>query len=144
MNIVQLPSSYVTNIAETMIGIPFKHLGRNAEEGLDCWGMALEFYKRLGIDLNCSVTFYDEDWWKVDDLMEPKNCLGFFSVEFPICGDLACMCLNSSSVPNHVAIVLNKTYLLNTAKNIGIHKLRFSLASNLIISLYRYNNLNVI
>lgn len=34
-----------------LIGIPFKDGGRNRKEGLDCWGLACEVYRRYGIKL---------------------------------------------------------------------------------------------
>lgn len=35
-----------------IIGIPFKDGGRSKQEGFDCWGLALELFRRQGIDLS--------------------------------------------------------------------------------------------
>jgi cell wall-associated NlpC family hydrolase len=31
-----------------LIGIPYKPHGRDSREGLDCWGLAIEIYRRMG------------------------------------------------------------------------------------------------
>ncbi len=32
-----------------LIGVPFKDMGRDPAKGLDCWGLCMEVYRRLGI-----------------------------------------------------------------------------------------------
>ena len=34
-----------------LIGIPFRLHGRSPEDGLDCYGLVMEVYRRMGIDL---------------------------------------------------------------------------------------------
>ena len=34
-----------------LIGVPFKNQGRDKNIGLDCYGLVMEVYKKLGIQL---------------------------------------------------------------------------------------------
>lgn len=43
-----------------LIGIPYKEHGRNKKEGFDCYGLAIEIYKRMGKHLD-DVIYEDHD-----------------------------------------------------------------------------------
>ena len=45
-----LPSRVVFTLIDDLIGKPFKSGGRGPDN-YDCWGLAMEVYKRFGIDL---------------------------------------------------------------------------------------------
>jgi len=49
---------------DDIIGIPFRHKGRDAKTGFDCWGLVIELYRRNGIELVDPVPDYDKDWDK--------------------------------------------------------------------------------
>ncbi|MCB5701429.1 C40 family peptidase [Megasphaera elsdenii] len=36
---------------DDLIGIPYVDYGRDPQKGLDCWGLAMELYRRRGIQL---------------------------------------------------------------------------------------------
>ena len=36
---------------DDLIGIPYVDYGRDPHKGLDCWGLAMELYRRRGIQL---------------------------------------------------------------------------------------------
>jgi cell wall-associated NlpC family hydrolase len=36
---------------DDLIGVPYKDFGRDPKKGLDCWGLAMEMYRRQGIEL---------------------------------------------------------------------------------------------
>lgn len=38
-------------MVEGLVGIPFLNRGRNVKEGLDCWGLVMEVFRRRGIIL---------------------------------------------------------------------------------------------
>jgi cell wall-associated NlpC family hydrolase len=48
------------------LGIPFKHLGRSREEGVDCYGLLMLYFKeQFGIEM--------PDWWYEPDWSK-KGC----------------------------------------------------------------------
>lgn len=108
-------------IAEEMVGISGKRYGRNAEEGFDCWGMTIEFFRHVGLD--------------VQDFVDPKNLRNSYSKRFipdfeeiddikPFC--LVIFNLASTVVPDHVMIAISKYRLLNVSLQAGVHTVRFS------------------
>lgn len=39
------------------MGSPFKWGGKSPEEGFDCWGLVVEIYKRLGVDIEATLKY---------------------------------------------------------------------------------------
>lgn len=63
----------------------FLHNGRSLEEGIDCLGFVILFYKDLGIDLpRDDGKFIEEDWFKTDPnrYIRAIRNLGFKEVRF--------------------------------------------------------------
>ncbi len=47
-----------------LIGVPFKNRGRDKDTGLDCYGLVMEVYKKIGIQL----PEYYADWNNVEKI----------------------------------------------------------------------------
>ena len=59
------PNKY-EQIARQFLGIPYRHGGRD-RSGLDCLGLALLFYKELGLTIPAvDGKSYNPDWYKSD------------------------------------------------------------------------------
>src|SRR6266850_4947755 len=102
-SIVQVTPMLVRNVVETLIGTPYRHLGRNIDTGLDCFGLVIEFFRRLGITQDDPVSNYSREWWKTEDFIEFYHRIYFDRVINPFPGAIVSMCINSI-VPNHLAI----------------------------------------
>ena len=89
MEKVVLPQQFIENVAQGLIGIPFMHCGRNPSRGLDCLGLVLEFYRRLGLPLSDPVSSYDREWWKdAPDLIGLHIGSYFDRVDMPFPGSV--------------------------------------------------------
>ena len=56
----------IREIADSLIGIPYRHNGRS-EKGVDCWGLIQLFFSRLGIELpSDDGNYIPRNWYKID------------------------------------------------------------------------------
>jgi cell wall-associated NlpC family hydrolase len=125
-----------------MIGIPYKHLGRDPKVGLDCWGCVIEFYKRVGVSLPDPISSYSRDWYKSDSYIW-ENQSKYFSVEcFPAPSYIAVQKI-SAPVPNHLSVVIDHTYVLNSSDNFGVHFLRLFSIRKYIVNYLRIDALKI-
>lgn len=80
------------SIFKDLIGVPFVNGGRDYKTGLDCWGVVLEYYKRIGItlpdykiDAYCTPVITESmqavlgNWKKLDYPQE--NCVASFAID---------------------------------------------------------------
>lgn len=59
----------IETLIERFKNVPFVHNGRSMEEGIDCLGFIILFYKEFGIEIpNDDGEFIEEDWYKTDPL----------------------------------------------------------------------------
>lgn len=102
------------------LNIPFKHLGRSREEGLDCYGLLLLYYKeQFGIEL--------KDWWYEPDWSK-KGCNYFLenasshaiSVHTPRNHDVVLFYTDiNTKVLNHAGIVVQAPNKVIQATKVG-------------------------
>lgn len=143
ISMITVPCKYLQNIADSLIGVPYAHLGRNPSRGLDCWGVVIEFFKRLGVVISDPIGGYREDFWKHDDLIGGYSASDFYPVKNPSPGSVVSMCINAP-VPNHLGVLLDNTYILNSSNPIGVHRLRLFVVKDRQINYYRHKDLEVI
>ena len=67
-----LPRDSKSDVAESMLGIPYVDLGRD-EDGIDCLGMVLMFYKRMGIHHLPDPLTQDPDTLRFSPLAESPS-----------------------------------------------------------------------
>lgn len=127
-------------VARGLVGTKYVHLGRNAKEGLDCYGLVLAFFSRIGFPLKECTTKYDSDWWKAANHIV-DNEADFEKIPIAIPGCVLSLKVGVSSVANHLAVMVDDTYVLNTDELVGAHLLRYFAIKNKIVSHYRYKNL---
>lgn len=104
-------------------GIPFKHLGTN-KNGMDCVNLCVYVIREeLNIDVNvkssdvCNIV--DEDWYnKTNESLFHKainnNINALEKVQEPKPFDMVLMNIGSTNVPNHCALYLGNSKLLQT------------------------------
>jgi len=114
----------IQSIAKTMIGIPYRHLGRDPAIGLDCWGMVIEFFKRLGVKLDDPVSAYSKTWFNEKDYISEYAHTYFDVIDKPAPLCVISLLTGNSPIPNHLAVMLDNTYVLNCDEHVGVHKLR--------------------
>lgn len=122
------------------IGIPFKHLGRNPEEGLDCYGVLINVYKELGITLYDYE--YQEEWGKNQD-----NNKNFFienyykewkktdKKTFPN----VVLLINNLHKVDHAGVIIDEFKFIHGSK-IGVIVSKFSEYNDKIYGYFSYDN----
>ena len=99
-----------------LIGVPFKDGGRDYHTGLDCYGLVMEVYRRMGIELPeyyapamdseaVNAQFKDgiHQWERVDGNVP----MSMIAIKF------------NSSVVNHTGVYLGNCLFLHTRERIG-------------------------
>lgn len=104
-----------TAIVQKYIGIPYIHLGRNPDIGLDCWGLIKCIYKDAGYDI-IDLENYDQNWAKKGKnyFVENYHCQ-FEEVSCPEIMDIVLL-LNSKGVANHAGVYLNTGIFIHCCK----------------------------
>ena len=111
-------------IANSLIGIPYTRLGRDPDIGLDCWGLVIEFYRRMGVQLEDPVSSYTEDWWKQKDYVSAYADREFDKIDNPEAGAVMTMKVKGSDVHNHMAVLLSDSEVINSQEIIGVHRIK--------------------
>ena len=104
-------------------GFPYKHLGNDIEDGIDCFNLCKYVYKHeLDIDIPyltadwCNIV--DEDWYtKTHDqffLKAATEEYGWETVKEPKLYDVIVMSLGSTHVANHCSLYVDKGKMLQT------------------------------
>jgi len=146
---VQIPVSQksVSDVAHALLGIPYKHLGRKIETGLDCFGLVAEFYRRIGAPIDDVLLnlAYVHDWFVRDDLFQryvPKIFRRIGDLNKLRLADVVTMQVEAH-VANHLAIFIGDGFLLNTSERVGVHRLRLFVVWQKIASAYRHEEVVV-
>lgn len=129
----------VCNIAEQLKGLPFKEGGRD-ENGIDCVGLVLLFYKKIGIE----IPYNDSHIYKIkrylcghqDILLE--ECKKYFHVYYlndtkvnyrnitPVSGDLLIFQHLTRSITSHLGILITPHKFLHVEEEKGSRISQFS------------------
>jgi len=139
---MKLYLSNIDDVARGMIGIPHKHLGRDPKVGLDCLGMAKEFYRRLGLPVREVVE--GEDSYLAAMELVSDNRDSFQRVQNYYAGGVLLLKMGGTFVPNHLGIVLDNTFMLDIEDRIGIHKIRLSIKSSLVHLAYKHKDIEIL
>lgn len=123
-----------------LIGVPFVSGGRSKEEGLDCYGLVLEVYKRNGIAL---PEYYTESYDSkiVSSIMlNSRDTSGFWQrLEVPEHLAIMGICFNCQAI-NHVGVYIGDGKFIHTRQRIGVNIDRVESPAwhRLIEGYYRY------
>lgn len=107
---------------EDLLGVPFKDGGRNPKEGLDCYGLAIEVFRRHGIELppywvSCTDTSLIDK-----TIAEERKHWRHVGIE--VVPSLAVTRFNSGDL-NHVLINIGHGRFIHTGFKIGVRIERF-------------------
>lgn len=102
---------------ENLIGIPFVDGGRD-KEGMDCWGLAKECFRRQGI----SVKDYDISAMETvaidHELKANEN--NWSKIDAPVIGCLVLINISCQGWANHVGIYVGDNKFLHAYANTGV------------------------
>lgn len=98
-----------------LIGIPFVEFGRNANTGLDCYGLAIEVEKRLGKKLN-DVVLEKFDYAKVKATLPGLNVKKTDVIKEGVI--LEFYCLRDKRL--HVGVALDNNTFIHATENQGV------------------------
>ena len=124
-----------------LIGVPFVNRGRDAQHGLDCYGLVKEVYKRNGIEIpEYDVDYNDMD--KVDELIE-GNTQGYpwQEIREPQTPCLIAIRFGSPvGVVNHTAVYIGGGRFIHTREKVGVCIDRVSSPAwrRVIVGFYKY------
>lgn len=139
---IQVTTYRLSEVAKALSGIPYKHYGRD-ENGTDCFGLIILFFKYLGITI-ADQTAYSTDWWKGADLITDYPAEQFKIVDKAVPGAVAAMGINSA-IPNHLLMVVSSSKLLHCTQPTGVHFLKcYPLITRNIVWYKQHSELQVI
>lgn len=113
-------SVMLKKIAGQLVGLPYKEHGRD-ENGIDCYGLAILLFKKLGIELPDYQ--YKPDWY--------EKGYNFYLEHYHECAkqidskdlkekDLLLFRVDGSPVPNHLGIWLGEGRFIQCLKKTGV------------------------
>lgn len=93
--------------ARKLLGVPFKHQGRNEKCGVDCVGIAVIIAKKLGLKIedNTSYGVWPNNYQLINEIKKA----GLKKVENPKPGDI--LIFKIKKYPQHLAIMTDKGIL---------------------------------
>lgn len=100
-----------------LVGVPFKDGGRDIN-GLDCWGLVREIYKRFGYDFPVyEISCYDN----INVTQEMERNREFWIKNYPPNIPVPCVVAFKISSPmvNHVGVYLGDNYFIHTRELTG-------------------------
>ena len=105
-----------------LIGIPFVNKGRDSKVGLDCYGVAMEAFRRCGIELpEFWISCRDESTIE-KTILEEKKSGQWIRLAKPQVPCLIVFKFNSKENKlNHVGTYVGFGEFLHTAKGSGVH-----------------------
>ena len=124
-----------------LIGVPFVNRGRDAEHGLDCYGLVKEVYRRNGYDVPEYSADYN-DMNRIDELIT-EHTAGYpwKEISEPEVPCLIAMRLGSpDGVVNHTAVYIGGGRFIHTRAKIGVNIDRLSSPAwrRVVVGFYRY------
>jgi len=120
--------------------IPYTPNGRSPEEGFDCWGFVLWYYKQQGIELLDIAT---PDNWKSKQI-SLKDYLNTFKdlvtevKSYPIPGDIILL-KDPDGLPYHMALMYSIEHMIHFLEGYGFHRSPFKYYKKCTHSIWRPN-----
>lgn len=107
-----------------LVGVPYLDGGRDPKEGLDCWGLVLEIYKRQKIDLpDYPISAFDT--LKIARRMEKELVTYCKRLDKPETGCIIAIHLDGAKWTNHTGVYLGGGEFIHAYKNaVVIDRLR--------------------
>jgi len=107
---------------EDLLGVPFRNRGRDPKTGLDCYGLAIEVFRRHGIRLP-EFWISCMDFGTIEKTMEEQKSR-WVRVGIDVVPSIAIIRLRSKHY-NHVMVNIGYGRFIHTRQNIGVQIERF-------------------
>jgi len=107
---------------EDLLGVPFQNRGRDPKTGLDCYGLAIEVFRRHGIQLP-EFWISCMDFSTIEKTMEEQKSR-WVRVGIDVVPSIAVIRLRSKHY-NHVLINIGRGRFIHTRRNTGVQIERF-------------------
>ena len=102
-----------------LIGVPFANRGRDPKTGLDCYGLAMEVFKRQGIELP-EFWISCEDASRINETVGTEKANGRWArIERPKAPCIIVLRFNNHQW-NHVGVYIGSGKMLHTARKTGV------------------------
>lgn len=108
-----------------LLGVPYLLGGRNPEEGFDCTGLKIEFWRRLGVKIS--------DPWDTKCQVEGE----FVVVESRKFGDSLCVDTKGGGYEDHVAIYLGMGLCIHAHRSHGVEVIPVGDLEGSVVSILR-------
>jgi len=103
------------DIVAKYLGLPYKHMGRDAKTGLDCWGLIKSIYADHGIEID-DVENYEINWSKKGhDFFATDKHPEWQKVSDPQFMDIV-LFKASDLVVNHAGLVLDESRFIQSCR----------------------------
>ena len=102
-----------------LVGAPFVNGGREVATGFDCYGLAMEVFRRHSIDLP-DYRISCEDASRIDRTVDAEKKGGYWTrLESPIPPCVVVLRFNNHQW-NHVAVYIGNGRMIHTARKTGV------------------------
>lgn len=107
---------------EDLLGVPFRNRGRDSKTGLDCYGLAIEVFRRHGIRLP-EFWISCMDFSTIEKTMEEQKSR-WVRVGIDVVPSIAIIRLRSEHY-NHVLVNIGHGRFIHTRRSVGVQIERF-------------------
>lgn len=102
---------------EDLLGVPFRNRGRDPKIGLDCYGLAIEVFRRHGIQLP-EFWIHCMDFSAIGKTIEEQRAV-WIRVGIELVPSIAVVRFNSNYY-NHVLVNIGHGRFIHTRRNVGV------------------------
>ena len=116
---MNIDKNFLKKIINEVLGVPYSHKGRDIKTGLDCYGILIWFYNRLGYKLDDYD--YPANWAKQGKNLFIKNYHLNFTQISPNEANIgdAVLFTMKKDIANHIGVLVGKETFLHAQKHTG-------------------------
>lgn len=123
----------------TLLGAPFKYGGRDAS-GIDCYGVVMEYYRQMGIEIEDPLEYVGEPEGMRDTDLFEKHRKGHWEevVGVPQVGDVVTFTIQSNvDAATHCGVLDRDGKVIHATKGRGVVRTPLRFLRNRLRRIYR-------